>query len=374
MKHLALVAALFLTLCTLASGQRSDVEAEYQRSFDRGIEAFQSGELDAGIAAFRRCLELVPRTADCAYNLACGYSLKEEVDTGVEWFGRAVDWGIGYSPGMLQLAREDSDLDNLREHQRFAAHIERLSMQVAEAERYANEPALYMPPGLDPEAAVPLLVVLHDHGRTKESVLTGPWRRVAEELGYALLAPSGRIAVGSEGPRAGMTWYLDLREFRARPEETHRTVGQAVLSFRNEHQLDRERVVIAGDGLGAIVAFDLATRNPSLYRGVVLHDGIWDRVLAQRTAAAAGRRGLKAQVVYDVDGPMESKVGFPPGTEDSLLQTTLHSLLTSLGIESRVRSYELDGEEPELLEEVLAEAVRGVLRREGEGDDDDSRR
>jgi len=233
---------------------------------------------------------------------------------------------------------------------------------VDEAARYANEPAIYLPPGLDEEEPVPLLIVLHDHARTKDSVVNGPWRRVAEELGFALLAPSGRIAVGSEGPRSGMTWYLDLREFRARPEQAHRTVGQAVLEFRNEHELDR--VVIAGDGLGAILAFDLATRNPSLYRGVVLHNGIWDRALAQRSAPGAGRRGLKACVVYDREGQLKEKAGIPPGTEDDLVQTILQSLLTSLQIESRVRSYQLDREDPEALESVLEDAVSGVLQRE----------
>jgi len=84
MKHLALVAALFFGLSSLVGAQEPDVEQEF------------------------------PRTADCAYNLACGYSLKGEVEPGVEWFGRGVDWGLGYSPGILELAREDGDLDNLR--------------------------------------------------------------------------------------------------------------------------------------------------------------------------------------------------------------------------------------------------------------------
>ena len=87
MQRIALIFTSAFFLCATLFSQTSDA---WQVSFDKGIADIQAGRHAEGIEAFKKCLELQPDHATCAYNIACGYSLKNELDPGFEWLGKAL--------------------------------------------------------------------------------------------------------------------------------------------------------------------------------------------------------------------------------------------------------------------------------------------
>src|SRR5262245_53209234 len=83
-------------LLTVAASQevRAQTDSMSLRSVvSSGLRAAETGRLDDAVALFKRCLRLSPRDSDCAYNLACVYSLKRDAASAVEWLSRSADWG-----------------------------------------------------------------------------------------------------------------------------------------------------------------------------------------------------------------------------------------------------------------------------------------
>lgn len=357
---------LHLVTLVLASGlvqAQDDAVHEYAKLFQQGIDDLTEGRYDDGIQAFKRCLELVPEDNVCAYNIACGYSLKNEADPAVEWFGKSVDWGFGWREGNIEHVANDTDLDNVREDPRFIAHYDRMKAMVADAEAYAKEPAVHIPEGLVEGEEWPLLVVLHDFGKTKESVVEGPWRDVADALGFALVAPSGKFPATSQGPEGGMSWFMNVNDYVLKPWNYERTASDAVIAFRKEHKMDRGRVLIAGDGVGGMVAFNMAVRAPGLYKGVLVHNGIFYNELAQSKAVNAGKRGLKAGFLFESQGPIFRFLPLAPENyDDDVVANAIEASMKTWGIEHTIHTYELDEEaETAFPLEKIVDTLQGFL-------------
>jgi len=276
---------------------------EYAREFRRGIELLTARKLDEGLAAMRRCAELRPTDPRPVYNLACGHALKGEVDAGFEQLQRALELGIVFlePDGLNMLAAADPDLAALRGDERYAKLVERCKAQVAKVEAYAATPLVYVPPALAGAERVPLLVVVHDHGDTKEGAFTkGPWKQIAEELGYALVIPSGRAPLhfGPEvEPHKGMTWFRRVEDYEKEHWKFDAAIEQAVAGVRKQHKLDPERVHIVGVGVGAMLAFNVALTSPGLYKGVVTYNGPLNfRIMGARLENAR-KLGLRTQLL-----------------------------------------------------------------------------
>ena len=148
-----------------------------------------------------------------------------------------------------------------------------------------------------------LVVVLHAEGRTKDDVVSGPWRGAAEELEAALLAPSGTIATGP-GPELGLDWFEDPSALVDTPALYERGVLEAVRGFLTGHEVDRERVWLAGEGHGALLAFDVALRSPGLFTGVVLRNGAIHPETPRDLARRAAALGLRVVFVADDGDPL----------------------------------------------------------------------
>lgn len=108
-----------------SQGVGQDKEAR-ERIFKQGYDALTAGRLDESIASFRKCLELSPQDADCAYNMACSYTLKKDVDAGLEWLGKSIEWGYND----LDHLRQDPDLKALRQDARYQALVKQLQRRV----------------------------------------------------------------------------------------------------------------------------------------------------------------------------------------------------------------------------------------------------
>jgi pimeloyl-ACP methyl ester carboxylesterase len=155
------------------------------------------------------------------------------------------------------------------------------------------------------------LIVLHADGSTKDAVVAGPWRAVADELGCALLAPSGHMPTDVE-PQRGMAWTDGPEAYAQRSWVYERPVGDALRAFREQHAVRRDAVFIAGEGTGAMLAFHVAARAPGLYRGVLMCNGTFDVGLAEERARTNAPLDLRVAVLVEPGAPV---AGLRAGTE-----------------------------------------------------------
>ena len=290
-----LILTLFCVWVLAALAQAQEWLPKFRREWNTGIEHHSAGRYDEAIASFERCLRISPDNASCAYNIACGHALQQRLDQAFEWLAKAGDWGFAYSDGNLELARGDPDLERLRADPRFEELMGRMQSLLAEAQAYSSEAGVYIPPRLAEAEKIPLLVVLHDFGETRETALV-EWTPIAEQLGTALVVPSARFPVGAE-PSKGMSWFDDLEQYRQRFVDYETTINRAVKAFSRQHALDRQRVTIAGTGQGGMVAFNVAVHGSGFYRGVLVLNGPLHEELAQPKFAQAAESGLKVRVL-----------------------------------------------------------------------------
>jgi len=345
MKTLLLRLALVLSalLCAPALRAQTPDADEYAREFQRGYDALVAGKHDDGIAAMKRCLELRPNDNTAAYNLTCAYALKHEPEVALEWFDKAIDWGFGFAASQnLDWPKTDKDLDSLREDPRFVAALERLAAQGKQAEEYYSKPVVYVPAALENAATTPLLVVLHDHGQTKDDAFAkGPWKQLADELGYALVIPSGKVPtqiLPTVDPSKGMAWFGNITDYETNYWKFEKPVVDAVSAFRKQHKLDPTRVHLVGVGEGAIPAFNIAMSSPGLYKGVVTYLGAGNLRMVGSKAGNAVKLGLQSVWLFP-SKPFGDLKGLSEGDYAQFLER-LGQAFKSLGLGGGVRTIE----------------------------------
>lgn len=306
--------------------------AAYDQEFQRGITALQAGRPEQAIACFERCLELLPGVPICSYNIACAQLARGDRTAAQQALTRAVDHGFGFRSSDVALLDSDSDLVPLRGTPEFGVLQARVAMAREQAAIAAAEPECFVPAAAARHAA--LLVVVHRHGVTKESVVAGEWREVAQRLGMVLIAPSGPYrAVGGDTAEGGMTWVEDLARYERRAWLDDRPVVDAIAAARARFRIDPARVYLAGEGLGGIIAFDVAMRAPSSFGGVLLHHATVHLPLARDHASALRSAGLRLVVVPEADRFIEGLAGSPAPPEHA---DELARVAASLGVDARV--------------------------------------
>lgn len=356
-----ILASLLLLFSLLPFGRAqegADPQAEYQTVFQQGIDALNGKRMDDGIKAFTRCLELQPETGVCAYNLACAYSLKNELDPAFEWLGKAVTWGYGNSNENIEhAATKDTDLDNLRKDERFAKLItsmkERLAAMQEAIAAYTKSPAVYMPAALADAKEVGVLVVLHDAGSTKDAILTSPWKQLADELGLVLVAPSGMV-LAAKTPAEGMAWFSDFEAFQKRYWDAETTIQPALDELAKTKTLDPKRTLIAGEGQGGWIAFNAAVRAPRRFAGVLAMDcPVMPQLVSTYLANAAT---LKVRLVANE----KQMFGVPPESIGMLL-SQMQTGLRQAKLDATVERYTLDEKKPGLRQELIGKTARAVM-------------
>ena len=86
----------------------------FQDMLQSGLQCVYVQRFDEAIALFKRCRQLNLTDPTPAYNLACCYSLKRDIDSGIRWLTVAVDLGLDYED-----LSQDPDLENMFEDPRF---------------------------------------------------------------------------------------------------------------------------------------------------------------------------------------------------------------------------------------------------------------
>ncbi len=82
-----------------------------------------TGRQEHGLAVDRRLVALLPRDERVRYNLACSCALNAMPEMALDALSKAVDLGFGD----LKLLQGDTDLDSLRENERFLEIVDRVT-------------------------------------------------------------------------------------------------------------------------------------------------------------------------------------------------------------------------------------------------------
>jgi serine/threonine protein kinase/tetratricopeptide (TPR) repeat protein len=277
--------------------------ARFFEASQAGITALQAARDERAVGAFEECLELVPHSPTAAYNLACALGRAGRVEDGLDALERALALGQDDTGDRYELILKDPDLDPLRARPRFAGIAARWRASCDALHEYQAQAASYVPETLRGREAWPLVIVVHAESETKEAIMQGEWRRLAGEFGFALLAPSGRVSLG-EHPRDGLTWIRTLESFEQRAWEYEEPINRALETFRQEHPVDREAIYLVGEGVGAMVAFDVALQSPGLFKGVLLEQGTLHPTLGLDHVGRLAALGTRVDLRVDPTRPV----------------------------------------------------------------------
>ncbi|MEH1938303.1 MAG: tetratricopeptide repeat protein [Nostoc sp.] len=89
--------------------------------YNRGVALYDLGRLEEAIASYNQALKIKPDYHEAWYNKACCYALLENVDLAIENLQQA----INLNPKCREMAKTETDFDNIREDQRFQDLISR---------------------------------------------------------------------------------------------------------------------------------------------------------------------------------------------------------------------------------------------------------
>lgn len=376
MPRSTLLLALFLAFPAASSFAQTPPEKPPEKQVEKpqdknamnksAVEALQAGKLDEGIAILMKALDAYPKDADFAYNLACAWTRKGDVEKGFEWLGKSVDWGWGKGSSTLvgetttkshlEMTKADPDFANLRKDPRWEPLLDRIAKANPAKPAGAPKAVSYIPEKVKAANPVPLLIVLHDEGSSNDKVVAGRWKAIADELGYALLAPSGTVPVGGD-PSKGMGWYAKLEDYPAQAATTEKTVTDAVAAFVREHPIDKSKTVIVGEGAGALVAMGVGLTGQGLCKGIVTVNGKFNPDLYATKAPAAGKAGVRVELL--IDGAKTAKEAAPEGGADKVAASQT-KLLQTWGIAGEARVFTPSEKDPDQ-KGLLVEAVRSVV-------------
>jgi predicted esterase len=356
----------------------------------KAIDALRAKNYDEGIAILQRMLDLHPKDKNTAYNLACACSLKGDVDKAFEWMGKACDWGFGPGKGNLdggasgiseiEMTKTDGDLEAMRKDPRFEALLERMTKAsearaaiVKKGEAYAAVPGIYIPAKIATLEEMPILVVLHDAGSNKEAIVPAAgapekpagirpadadWRKIADELGFALLAPSGKTLVGDD-PAQGMAWFEDLNEYKTKSWNYEKSVNEAVTIFKKDHKIDKTRVFVCGEGVGGLVAVNVAISSPGLYRGALsLNGSLWKDLMGQK-APTAGKMGLKVRLLADA-AAVRKQLKDPADFDKTI--AGWNKSLADWTIAGKAEGFDRDPKDPDQIRKLVVAGIQDLMK------------
>lgn len=126
----------------------------------------------------------------------------------------------------------------------------------------------YIPRGL--ASSAPLIVILHGCGQTAAEYDAGTgWSRLADQFGFALLAPEQKRA---NNPHTCFNWFNpeDVRHGEGEVASIAAMIGQTLASYR----LDAKRVYITGLSAGGAMASAMLATYPQLFAGGAIIAGL----------------------------------------------------------------------------------------------------
>jgi predicted esterase len=233
------------------------------------------------------------------YNLACCYGLLGEGDLAARYLARAVDAGFSN----LEQIRTDKDFDKVREDENFVRLMNNLTPYIEDmGEAFlVAAPAfqrcrIRLPAGYDSEKSYPLVIGLHGYLDYIDNFIR-LWKGVD---GADLIFVTPETPYGTppnvHNKRMQYSWMPPTRD-RELVRRCDDMLAEYVVNVRKQvaarHTIGD--VYLLGFSQGVGIAYDVATRHPDLFNGVIALAGILpgeEFIPADRLAAAKSLRIL----------------------------------------------------------------------------------
>ncbi|WP_233849618.1 extracellular catalytic domain type 1 short-chain-length polyhydroxyalkanoate depolymerase [Paraburkholderia sp. HD33-4] len=192
--------------------------------------------------------------------------------------------------------------------------------------------ALYTPPKTGLER-LPLVVMLHGCKQNADDFARGTrMNLLADKYGFAVLYPEQ-----SKHDHALRCWRWHDDLTRAGGGEAASVVS-LVNAIVEQHDLDAERIYLAGMSAGAGLAAILAVRYPRVFAAVGLHSGVvFGNARSATTALDAMRRGSRSDPVALIDAVVD--VREYPGMPAIIVHGELDSVVTSVNAEQLTQQF-----------------------------------
>ena len=308
---------------------------DFDDAFQLGITALQTRRGKEAVEHFEACLRLSPDHPVCLYNLACASSIAGDAEGALAWLERAAAVRYGVLQGSLSGLSRDPDLALLREDPRLQELEAELFAGREEAWRRSATPRVELFDGPLPAGDAPgLIVVLTGDGASSGEAPLAAWRPIAARRRAHLLLLEGPL------PGAPMSWIAEADDFLKDPWKTVRQPAEVVRTFAEGHELDRERVLLVGEGSGALVAFDLALRAPGFFRSTLLLNGLPTPASSDVNLARVRACEARVRVVLG-DGSVAP--GRPAAAGSAELAGELDAWFGDGGLDGRARAASQDG-------------------------------
>lgn len=144
----------------------------------------------------------------------------------------------------------------------------------------------FKPPGIRKNQQRPLLVMLHGCGQDADALAASSrMNQIAAREGFFVLYPEQDRLSNVQGC---WNWY-DTRNGRAQAEAY--SIEAAIEQVCLAHNVDRQRIALAGISAGAGMAALMAILHPERYRAVAMHSGIAPGVAHSSTGAVKAMVG-----------------------------------------------------------------------------------
>ena len=111
---------LFVSIsCDKVNGQKV---FEFSNMINNARLSLNAGDLEGSIKQNKEAIKLRSPCYVCAYNLACAYSLKNDLTNAFHWLSVVIDWDFA----SIEQLKTDPDLDNLRRDPRYNSLLQKI--------------------------------------------------------------------------------------------------------------------------------------------------------------------------------------------------------------------------------------------------------
>lgn len=325
---MALLAGLILTVAAGSlRAQDEEAQGEYQELIQQSVELIQSGQYDEAKKVLNQAIEVYPKDPISYYNLACIYSLENNVDEAIAWLEESAARGFVDVYHM----KTDGDLDNIRGNESYKKIIE----------KYTPKSELSVPANYDKEKKYPMMVFLHGAGSNPADIMV-PLKAALGEEWIILCPPAGRIL----GPNS---YIWD-------PQRDVTSVPNEIEYVRGKYTVDPDRIYLGGFSMGGTFSYTLGMNFPEMFAGMMPFGGALDgRFVSQETAEKAN--SLPVFIVH--------------GTKDDVIPVKVAegSAKALEGLQYKTRIHTFDGAHvlPPDLSDVLREGISFIDEARGRG-------